>query len=412
MKILHVVDQMDPKRGGVCQAIRTIIKGASLLGESNEVVSLDDPKSDFLSGDSFKTHALGPADNPWSYSKDIKAWLISNLLNYDKVIIHGLWQFPSYAVYLAKRDLMKNDNSEGSKPYKLPQIYVMPHGMLDPYFQRAASRKLKAVRNTLYWKIIENKIINTADALLFTCDEEKNLARQPFSPYRPPKELVIGLGVERPPDETVEMQKAFQSKCAGLNESKYILFISRIHEKKGVDLLIQAYSNWLDEHSTDSDGNKNTTILKLVIAGPGIETDYGKKIESEVEGNNNLKNNVLFPGMLVADAKWGAFYGCEAFILPSHQENFGIAVVEALACGKPVLISDQVNIWREIEDGKAGIIGSDTLKGTLKIIEKWNDLSKENQENMAINAKLTFNNHFTINSAAARLVEALNENSL
>ncbi len=59
--------------------------------------------------------------------------------------------------------------------------------------------------------------------------------------------------------------------------------------------------------------------------------------------------------MLTGDLKWGAFRAAEAFVLPSHQENFGIAVVEALACGKPVLISDKVNIWREIVEDGAGL---------------------------------------------------------
>ena len=80
--------------------------------------------------------------------------------------------------------------------------------------------------------------------------------------------------------------------------------------------------------------------------------------------------------MLTGHAKWGAFYGAEAFILPSHQENFGIAVVEALACGKPVLISKQVNIWHEIIEGGGGLVEEDTTAGTLRLLESWQRLSK------------------------------------
>lgn len=72
--------------------------------------------------------------------------------------------------------------------------------------------------------------------------------------------------------------------------------------------------------------------------------------------------------MLQGDVKWGAVHGCEEFVLPSRQENFAIAVVEALACGKPVLISDQVNIWREIAEDGAGLVGGDT-GGRGEIIE-------------------------------------------
>jgi glycosyltransferase involved in cell wall biosynthesis len=75
--------------------------------------------------------------------------------------------------------------------------------------------------------------------------------------------------------------------------------------------------------------------------------------------------------MLSGEAKWGAFYGCEVFVLPSHQENFGLAIVEALACSKPVLISNQVNIWREIQDFNAGIVADDTLEGTINLLGSW-----------------------------------------
>jgi hypothetical protein len=75
--------------------------------------------------------------------------------------------------------------------------------------------------------------------------------------------------------------------------------------------------------------------------------------------------------MLSGAAKWGALYGCEAFVLPSHQENFGIAVVEALACGKPVLISDQVNIWREIVEDGAGLVEGDTEEGVEKLLRNF-----------------------------------------
>ena len=92
-----------------------------------------------------------------------------------------------------------------------------------------------------------------------------------------------------------------------------------------------------------------------MIAGPGLDTAFGREMRQLAESlcpqpsTLTPQPAVFFPDMLTGDAKWGALYGCEAFVLPSHQENFGIAVVEALACGKPVLISNQVNIWREIE---------------------------------------------------------------
>eukprot|EP01038_Epipyxis_sp_PR26KG_P002792 gene2792-3964_t len=75
--------------------------------------------------------------------------------------------------------------------------------------------------------------------------------------------------------------------------------------------------------------------------------------------------------MLRGEQKWGAFYSSEAYLLPSHQENFGIAVAEALGCGLPVLISDKVNIWREIDQARAGMVETDTVDGTERSLRHW-----------------------------------------
>ena len=122
---------------------------------------------------------------------------------------------------------------------------------------------------------------------------------------------------------------------------------------------------------------------------------------------SNLKDSIFFPGMLMKESKWGAFYGCQAFVLPSHQENFGIAVVESLACGKPVLISNQVNIWREIEKQEGGIIADDTIDGTRKLIEGWTGLSKERQRYLGVGARRAFEANFAMEPAARRLAEAI-----
>ena len=195
-------------------------------------------------------------------------------------------------------------------------------------------------------------------------------------------------------------------KCPQLNGQPFILFLSRLHEKKGVDLLVKAYSAIIN---TNKKNEAASTIIipKLVIAGPGLDSDYGKNIQQFVQNSGELSGSVFFTGMLSGDAKWGAFYAAEAFVLPSHQENFGIAVVEALACGKPVLISKQVNIWHEIIEGGGGIVGADTTKGTLQLLELWNGLSMKEKETMSTNARLVFQKHFKIETAAARFKEAL-----
>jgi len=118
--------------------------------------------------------------------------------------------------------------------------------------------------------------------------------------------------------------------------------------------------------------------------------------------------NIIFAGMLSGDAKWGAFYESEAFVLPSHQENFGIAVVEALACNTPVLISNKVNIWREIENGNGGIIANDTEKDSYHLLKQWITLTKEQKEDMALKAYKIYDCHFTMQKAAIQYLEGIN----
>lgn len=387
MKLLRVITTMSPAYGGPCQGIRNSVPELEKLGVKNEVVCLDDPHSEFIIKDKFKIFAIGKSQGPWAYHKELLPWLLKNLSNYDAVIVHGLWQYHGYAVNKAANKL----KSVGAN---CPKVFVMPHGMLDPYFQRAEGRKLKALRNILYWKLIESKLVNQADGVLFTCEAELLLARVPFLPYKPKKELNIGYGIQGPPLFTPEMSDDFYNVCPQVKNKPYLLFLSRIHQKKGVELLIQTYLKIQKEISYLPD---------LVIAGPGLETSYGHHIQKLARSCKTIH----FPGMLTGKAKWGAFYGCNAFVLPSHQENFGIAVVEALACSKPVLISDQVNIWKEIEHENGGFVAPDSINGMLSLMQKWLNTSDSDKALMGENAFSAYQKNFAIAEAALKMKRVL-----
>jgi len=412
MKILHIMASMDPKLGGVCQALKTMVAGLNqTAGIINEIVSFDKPDASFIDQNLCTIHALGAGKGPWFQNAAYVPWLLQNLAGFDVVILHGLWNYQGFGLNKAFRKLkQKTDHSTVFST----RFFVMPHGMLDPYFQKAKGRKIKAIRNWFYWKIIEQKIVNRANGLLFTCEAEKLLAKNTFSPYLPEKELVVGLGVDEPPAFTANMQTAFSNHCSGLAKDPYLLFISRIHEKKGVDLLIDAYSN-LDTVNSAPDKNLANShasfttqkLPKLVIAGPGLETAYGQKMKLAAVALQPQQPLVYFPGMLTGDAKWGAFYGSEAFILPSHQENFGIAVVEALACGKPVLISNQINIHKEISNAEAGFVAEDTVEGAAQLLLQWNSLSSEEKTRMGINARKCYEMYFAVAAATQHLLAAI-----
>jgi glycosyltransferase involved in cell wall biosynthesis len=142
------------------------------------------------------------------------------------------------------------------------------------------------------------------------------------------------------------------------------------------------------------------------MAGPPSDEAYLQHLQ-QLAAETCRPDTVLFPGMLSGDLKWGAFQAAECFILPSHQETFGVAVAEALACSKPVLISRGVNIWREIEIDGAGLVEPATFAGTLRLLERWQVTPPAFREAMSQAARKTFEHRFEITAAAQRLIDLL-----
>lgn len=389
MKLLHVIGSMNPDTGGPCQMIRNFAPWFTAQGHTLEVVCLNDPDADYLKREPFRIHAVGQGRGGWNHSPGLTPWFEKHLVEFDAVILNGLWQFQGYALWRATKKIPQ-----------APPYYLFPHGMLDPWFQKLSVRPMKAARNWIFWKTIQHRIIRDAAGMLFTCEEERRLAQLPFSPYQPKREDVVGLGVPEPPEFHPRMTAAFLEKCPGVRGEKYFLFLGRINVKKGVDLLLKGYA------AVCKKGADGKPIPKLVIAGPDLDSAYGREMQ-QLAAEICPRDSVFWPGMISGDAKWGALFGCETFALTSHQENFGIAVVEALACGKPVLISDKINIWREIIDDNAGLVGDDTGAGAETIFEHWTKLSADKRNAMQQSARASFENRFGVAPATRRLLEVV-----
>ena len=137
------------------------------------------------------------------------------------------------------------------------------------------------------------------------------------------------------------------------------------------------------------------------MAGPDAGMREG--LEARVKAAH-LTSRVHWPGLITGDAKWGAFHASETFVLPSHQENFGIAVAEALGCSRPVLISDQVNIWPEIHSDGAGLVAPDTVEGTQQLLQRWLALSSEERQEMQRKALACFESRYNLDQNVSELV--------
>ena len=396
LKILRITASMDPKHGGPVQMIRSTSALHREMGHHTDVVSLDPPDSDYFKDQAFHPIPLGPGKYGWAYNSKLKPWLKEHLEEYDAVIIHGLWLYPSVAAADVLRQKQK-------RKHPVPTCFIFPHGMLDPWFQSWRRRPIKTLRNTLYWHLLEKRTIRAADAVLYTSQTEMRLGRQTFWGYQSANDIVVPYGCMSPPPETEAMQVAFREKCSEVVGNAYWLYLSRIHPKKGVDLLLKGYLDLLNNPSLNK-----VTIPHLVIAGPGMETGYGHQI---AEIASQKLERIHFPGMLQGDAKWGAFYGSSGFFLLSHQENFGISVVEALGCGKRVYISDQVNIHEEISKEQAGVVEKDNEQGVANLlglaVKDWEQSRAEQFSKVAHDC---FKKHFDIANTARCLIALVDDN--
>jgi glycosyltransferase involved in cell wall biosynthesis len=379
VKILHIISSADPRFGGPIEGIKQIAHVQRVQGHEIEIASADDPADEMLKAQPFKVHALGPGHTYYRYAPRFAPWLRAHAGDYDAVIVNGLWQYTTYAA----RQVLHGTNT----PY-----FVFTHGMLDPWFKH--TYPLKHLKKWLFWPWADYRTLRDAAAVFFTCEEERQLARLSFWLYRC-NEVVINYGTSVPDGDAESQRAAFFERYPQLRDQRLFLFLSRIHEKKGCDLLIEAFGRVAQ---TDP-------RLHLVMAGPD-QTGWQKVLSARAE-QLGIANRITWTGMLSGDSKWGAYRTAEAFVLPSHQENFGIVVAEALACSLPVLISNKVNIWREIEGDHAGIVAEDTLAGALSLFERWFALGESERTLMRINALRCFTQRFEIHSAAESLYRAM-----
>jgi glycosyltransferase involved in cell wall biosynthesis len=379
LKILQLAHTLDPSVGGVATAVLALSRGLAQRGHKIDIVVLDDPSATWITNVDLNVHALGSGLTSYRYSRALLPWLRKHGGDYDRVIVNGLWQYLSFATW--------RRYAGSSIPY-----YVFPHGMLDPWFKETFP--LKHLKKWLYWPWAEYRVLRDAAAVMFTSEEERLLARKSFWLYRA-REKVSPLGVEAPPI-LPNAKSEFLSHYPQLQNTRNLLFLGRLHPKKGCDILLEASARV-----------RSDDPISLIMAGPdqiGWEKDLRRQVE-----RLNITSRVIFTGMLQGVMKQGAFASADAFVLPSHQENFGISVVEALAAGVAVLISNRVNIWREIDADHAGYVESDNVEGTTRLLQRWIDTPPDQREVIRQSARNCFEQRFEINRAVDSLLQILNE---
>lgn len=380
LRILHAIGTVNPSSGGPLEGVRQISAINQSYGHVPEVLTLDDPASPWIDKLGFKVHAMGPSRTSFGYCPRLVDWLRAHRHNYDVVIVNGIWGYNSFGVWLA----LHNTDT----PY-----YVYTHGMLDPWFKYRYP--WKHIKKWLFWPWGVFPVLRDARGVFFTCEAERRLARDSFWLYDC-NEIVVSYGTPGVPSLAKDYAAAFLEKRPELKPYRRFVFLGRVHPKKGPDIIIKTLER------LQRAGHWKPDSMRLIMAGPAVG-DYAEELQA-LARKLKVADSIHWTGMLLGDDKWGALQCAEAFLLPSHQENFGIAVAESLSVSVPVLISRAINIWERIRDEGAGTVGEDTVASFTAQMIEWLELPPDRIAHMRQQARRCFQTHYTSKQAAVSML--------
>lgn len=344
MKILHVIPSFAPawRYGGPIYAAVGLTRELARLGHSVTVMTtnkdgpgtVDVPLSRPVPMNGVQVWYF-PVEHPrwWCFSRPLARALKEQASQFDLAHIHAVFLWPTtIAAYYCRK-------------YGVPYI-IRPAGSLDPIcitkqYERWWVSLSSRVKKMLYLKTIGRAELRHAAALHFTSQAEQEATAK--LKLRPPG-VVVPLGVEIDQEAAQPSAGRLSERYPQLAGKRLVLFLSRLDPKKGLDLLLPALGQLA----------KKRQDFALVLAGSGAPA-FEEKVRSWVK-EHGLERQTVFLGLVEAKARWPLLRQADVFVLPSYQENFGMAVVEAMAAGLPVVISSGVNIHREVAQAGAGIV--------------------------------------------------------
>ena len=310
----------------------------------------------------------------YNFSPVLFFWLLRNVKQYDVVHITAVWNFTTWAAAVACRF------------HKVPYL-ISPQGVLYPETINLKSTGLKK----LYYALIARKCLLNAALLHFTTADEyrRVTAHLPLHD----RHIIVPLAINLEDFKNVANLPLFQNYFPQLPNKPYLLFLGRVDQKKGLDMLIHAFASV----------HRAFPQYLLVVAGPDND-GYGQTLRQEIEALG-LQDFVVFTGMLDGDAKLAAYRDATVFVLSSYSENFGMTVVEAMAAGTPVVISDHVGIYEEVRADQAGIVtqvnAESVAAGILQVLQ-----DKDLQHTLIANGKKTAAHRYDIQAVARTLTQA------
>jgi len=332
LRILHIVQSISAPFGGAAFAVANIAEVERRLGYDVSILTLnaDAPASDVAR---FATIHKMAASMPerLSRSTEASAFLLEHGGSYDLAVIHGVWS------------LLQVEAAKICRQRRLPYI-IRPHGSLDPFDLRK-----KSLAKRLLGPIIVRPMLNAARAIQCTTKREQ-LALELYGANT--KTQVCALPV--PALEARGDRGRFRNSLGVSNDEVVLLFLGRIDYKKGLEVLFEALAQV----------RSRSLMPSLVIAGSG-QRNFELRVR-EWMAQHSLEAQVKFLGFLSGQEKADAFAGSDCFVLPSQNENFGIAIVEAMNEGLPAVVSDQVYLSDDILEADAGWVCSYSTESLLR----------------------------------------------
>jgi glycosyltransferase involved in cell wall biosynthesis len=337
MKVLHVIPTLASRTGGPPVAVVESSLALRDLGVETTVASTDLAEAASASRHSRVTVAEMPDGAArlnlrtfparWprrlAFSPGLYASLSKEAAAYDIIHVHSLFLFPQFAAY---RHAVRS---------RVPYV-VSPRGALDPYL-RQRSRGVKAFAGALW----QRAFLERASALHVTSDDERRLIAD-IAPHVP--RFVVPNGIRSSAYARLPDSLAFRRRYLPRVDAPLVMYLGRISHKKGLDLLIES----LVSVCAGAPG------CHLAIVGPDDE-NLVPSLRALAE-KHGVAGAVTFTGMLSGERKLEALAAADVWALPSHSENFGNAVVEAMAASRPVVVSPAVNIAAEIAEAGAGVV--------------------------------------------------------
>lgn len=341
MRVLHVIPSLALATGGPARALAALASAQAKVGADVAVLTTLRPGEELPSfatacPPGMRVAAVGPCYGPLRWRPGLSAAVRRAVADSDVVHVHALFEDIQHCAALWARRL--------GRPY-----IMRPAGMLDPWSMAQSSARKRVY---MAWRL--SKMLRRASAVHFTAEGERIAATRwtaglpaivepngiDFAEFDrlPPKDMIVGAGDAGPGGRLV--------------------FMSRVHHKKGLDLLIAAMARMRNKAS-------------LTIIGPG-EPQYVAELERQA-ADAGVRERIEFRGPVYGEDRLRLLQDADLFVLPSRQENFGVAIVEALAVGTPVVISKAVNIWEEIVGANVGVAVDLDPRVLAETIDAWLD---------------------------------------